>query len=47
MAIEVDLQFEYAVRLKIIFPFPLVTAKLIGNYFGIKGCGANNYTMSH
>ncbi len=27
---------------KNLFPFPLVTAKLISDYFDIKGCGANN-----
>ncbi len=42
MAIEVCFQFEHGVFEKnVLFPFPLVTAKLIGDYFVIRRCGAN------
>jgi hypothetical protein len=38
IAIEVYLKFEHALfEKKILFPFPLETAKLCGDYFGIKG----------
>ncbi len=33
--------------IKIIFPFPLSTAKWISDYFDIKGCGANNLARAH
>jgi hypothetical protein len=32
---------------KLLFPFPFVTAKLWGDFFGIKECGANNDAMTH
>ncbi len=39
---EVYLQFEHGVFEKnVLFPFPLVTAKLIGDYFVSRQCGAN------
>ena len=42
MAIEVYFQFEHGVSEKnVLFPFPLVTTKLIGDYFVIRRCGAN------
>ncbi len=42
MAIEVYFQFEHGVFEKnVLFPFPPVTAKLIGDYFVIRRCGAN------
>ena len=42
MAIEVYFQFEHGVFEKnVLFLFPLVTAKLIGDYFVIRRCGAN------
>jgi hypothetical protein len=35
-------QFEYAVlEQNVLFPFPLVTAKWIGDLFDKKGCGSN------
>ena len=42
MAIKVYFQFEHAVfEINVLFPFPLVIAKLIGDYFVIRRCGAN------
>ncbi len=42
MAIEVYFQFEHGVFEKnVLFPFPLVIAKVIGDYFVIRRCGAN------
>ena len=42
MAIEVYFQFEDGVFEKnVLFLFPLVTAKSIGDYFVIRRCGAN------
>ena len=42
VAIEVYFQFEHGVFEKnVLFPFPLVIAKLIGDYFVIRRCGAN------
>ncbi len=42
MAIEVYFQFEHGVFEKnVLFPFPFVIAKLIGDYFVIRRCGAN------
>ncbi len=33
--------------IKNLISFRRVTAKSIGDYFDIKGCGANNYAMTH
>ncbi len=33
--------------IKIIFPFPVSSAKWISDYFDIKGCGANNLERAH
>ena len=42
MAIEVYFQFEHGVFEKnVLFPFPFVIAKLIGDYFVIRRCGGN------
>ncbi len=42
MAIEVYVQFEHAVfQENVLFPFPLVTATWIGDYFEIRRCGPN------
>ncbi len=42
MAIEVYFQFEHGVFEKnVLFPFPLVTGKLIGDYFVIRRGGLN------
>ncbi len=42
MAIGFYFQFEHGVFEKnVLLPFPLVTAKLIGDYFVIRRCGTN------
>jgi hypothetical protein len=42
VAIDIDLHFEHAsLLLKYVLPFPLVPAKLIGDYFDNKRYGAN------
>jgi hypothetical protein len=39
VAIEVYLKFEHALFEKLLFPFPLIRAKLISNYFDSKRGG--------
>jgi hypothetical protein len=41
-----SLNMQFLIK-KSLVPFPLVTAKLTGDYFDIKGCGANNDAMPH
>ncbi len=48
MAIEVYFQFEQAVfEQNVLFPFPLVTAKRIGDLFDKKRCGSNKIFLTY